>query len=168
MYISLHKWPEGAKVKACTIQFRIVICNWLSGGDRHRLRSPAAHTPQRRWCIPAARARTTPRSSRLDFRMVQKSLNGGVYPAQAGEKKLKVGFVGLDPGAPESSRDGALLIAGSESAKRSSILCKPRSSISAGRPRPSKKHASYRKLQNFLYNALERPRGWAFIYHTYV
>ncbi|CAN9515844.1 unnamed protein product [Ophioblennius macclurei] len=100
--------------------------------------------------------------------MVQKSLNGGVYPTQAGEKKHKVGFVGLDPGAPESSRDGALLIAGSESGKRSSILCRPRSSISAGRPRPSKKNASYRKLQNFLYNALERPRGWAFIYHAYV
>ncbi|XP_022613220.1 potassium voltage-gated channel subfamily KQT member 2-like [Seriola dumerili] len=100
--------------------------------------------------------------------MVQKSLNGGVYPTQAGEKKHKVGFVGLDPGAPESSRDGALLIAGSESTKRSSILCRQRSSISAGRPRPSKKNASYRKLQNFLYNALERPRGWAFIYHAYV
>ncbi|XP_067382569.1 potassium voltage-gated channel, KQT-like subfamily, member 2a isoform X3 [Channa argus] len=100
--------------------------------------------------------------------MVQKSLNGGVYPTQAGEKKHKVGFVGLDPGAPESSRDGALLIAGSESTKRSSILCRPRSSISAGRPRPSKKNASYRRLQNFLYNALERPRGWAFIYHAYV
>ncbi|XP_029012572.1 potassium voltage-gated channel subfamily KQT member 2-like isoform X3 [Betta splendens] len=100
--------------------------------------------------------------------MVQKSLNGGVYPTQAGEKKHKVGFVGLDPGAPESSRDGALLIAASGSAKRNSILCRPRSSISAGRPRPSKKNASYRKLQNFLYNALERPRGWAFIYHAYV
>ncbi|KAM3617096.1 uncharacterized protein V6R79_002261 [Siganus canaliculatus] len=100
--------------------------------------------------------------------MVQKSLNGGVYPTQAGEKKHKVGFVGLDPGAPESSRDGALLIAGSESTKRSSILCRPRSSISGGRPRPPKKNASYRKLQNFLYNALERPRGWAFIYHAYV
>ncbi|XP_034551699.1 LOW QUALITY PROTEIN: potassium voltage-gated channel subfamily KQT member 2-like [Notolabrus celidotus] len=100
--------------------------------------------------------------------MGKKSLNGGVYPTQAGEKKHKVGFVGLDPGAPESSRDGALLIAGSESTKRNSILCRPRSSISGGRPRPSKKNASYRKLQNFLYNALERPRGWAFIYHAYV
>ncbi|XP_078806104.1 potassium voltage-gated channel subfamily KQT member 2 isoform X11 [Oryzias latipes] len=100
--------------------------------------------------------------------MVQKPLNGGVYPAQAEEKKHKVGFVGLDPGAPESSRDGALLIAGSESSKRGSILGRPRSSVSTGRPRPSKKNASYRKLQNFLYNALERPRGWAFIYHAYV
>uniref|UniRef100_A0A1A7X4J8 Potassium voltage-gated channel, KQT-like subfamily, member 2a n=2 Tax=Iconisemion striatum TaxID=60296 RepID=A0A1A7X4J8_9TELE len=100
--------------------------------------------------------------------MVQKALNGGVYPTQAGEKKPKVGFVGLDPGAPESTRDGALLIAGSESTKRGSILSRPRSSISCGRPRPPKKNASYRKLQSFLYNALERPRGWAFIYHAYV
>ncbi|XP_037098586.1 potassium voltage-gated channel subfamily KQT member 2-like isoform X3 [Syngnathus acus] len=103
--------------------------------------------------------------------MVQKSLNGGVYPTQAGERKHKVGFVGLEPGGPESSRDGALLIAGAEnSTKRgSSILCRPRASISSGsRARPPKKNASYRKLQNFLYNALERPRGWAFIYHAYV
>ncbi|KAM6457890.1 potassium voltage-gated channel subfamily KQT member 2 isoform 1-T1 [Liasis olivaceus] len=101
--------------------------------------------------------------------MVQKSRNGGVYPGASGEKK--VGFVGLDPGAPESSRDGALLIAGSESGggggggKRGSILSKPRSAVSG---KPPKRNAFYRKLQNFLYNVLERPRGWAFIYHAYV
>ncbi len=50
--------------------------------------------------------------------MVKKSANGEVYHPPAGEKKLKVGFVGLDPGAAETSRDGALLIAGSESTKR--------------------------------------------------
>ncbi|XP_059683050.1 potassium voltage-gated channel subfamily KQT member 2 isoform X6 [Gavia stellata] len=99
--------------------------------------------------------------------MVQKSRNGGVYPGPAGEKKLKVGFVGLDPGAPDSSRDGALLIAGSESTKRGSILSKPRSGVS-GSGKPPKRNAFYRKLQNFLYNVLERPRGWAFIYHAYV
>lgn len=45
--------------------------------------------------------------------MVQKSRNGGVFPgAQADQKKLKVGFVGLEAGGTESSRDGALLIAG--------------------------------------------------------
>ncbi|XP_025898041.1 potassium voltage-gated channel subfamily KQT member 2 isoform X3 [Nothoprocta perdicaria] len=99
--------------------------------------------------------------------MVQKSRNGGVYAGPAGEKKLKVGFVGLDPGAPDSSRDGALLIAGSESTKRGSILSKPRSGVSGG-GKPPKRNAFYRKLQNFLYNVLERPRGWAFIYHAYV
>ncbi|CAI5778434.1 potassium voltage-gated channel subfamily KQT member 2 isoform X4 [Podarcis lilfordi] len=91
--------------------------------------------------------------------MVQKSRNGGVYPSASGEKKLKVGFVGLDPGAPDSTRDGALLIAGPEGgSKRGSILSKPRSAVSG---KPPKRNAFYRKLQNFLYNVLERPRGWA-------
>ncbi|XP_055964075.1 potassium voltage-gated channel subfamily KQT member 2 isoform X12 [Sorex fumeus] len=98
--------------------------------------------------------------------MVQKSRNGGVYPGPGGEKKLKVGFVGLDAGAAESTRDGALLIAGSEAPKRGSILSKPRASAGAGKA--PKRNAVYRRLQNFLYNVLERPRGWAFIYHAYV
>lgn len=47
--------------------------------------------------------------------MVQKSRNGGVFPgAQADQKKLKVGFVGLEAGGTDSSRDGALLIAGEQ------------------------------------------------------
>ncbi|XP_066518763.1 potassium voltage-gated channel subfamily KQT member 2 isoform X2 [Hoplias malabaricus] len=98
--------------------------------------------------------------------MVQKSRNGGVYPGPPAEKKLKVGFVGLEAGAADSSRDGALLIAASEANKRGSILSKQRSSISG--KKPPKRNAFYRRLQNFLYNVLERPRGWAFIYHAYV
>ncbi|XP_078506555.1 potassium voltage-gated channel subfamily KQT member 2 [Lissotriton helveticus] len=98
--------------------------------------------------------------------MVQKSRNGGVYPGPAGPGEKKVGFVGLDPGAQDSTRDGALLIAGSEDLKRGGILSKPRGV--AGTGRPPKRNALYRKLQNFLYNVLERPRGWAFIYHAYV
>ncbi|KAM7421760.1 hypothetical protein PAMA_010020 [Pampus argenteus] len=95
--------------------------------------------------------------------MVQKSRNGGVFPgAQADQKKLKVGFVGLEAGGVESSRDGALLIAGGEEGPR-----RQRSSISGGK-KPPKRNAVYRRLQNFLYNVLERPRGWAFIYHAYV
>ncbi|XP_040187317.1 potassium voltage-gated channel subfamily KQT member 2 isoform X3 [Rana temporaria] len=100
--------------------------------------------------------------------MVQKSRNGGVYPGPPGEKK--VGFVGLDPGGPpECSRDGALLIDGSDhTGKRSGILSsKPRSTVH-GTGKPPKRNAFYRKLQNFLYNVLERPRGWTFIYHAYV
>ncbi|XP_048110390.1 potassium voltage-gated channel subfamily KQT member 2 [Alosa alosa] len=98
--------------------------------------------------------------------MVQKSRNGGVYPGPAAEKKLKVGFVGLEAGATDSNRDGALLITGTEETKRGSILSKQRSSISG--KKPPKRNAFYRRLQNFLYNVLERPRGWAFIYHAYV
>ncbi|XP_075702008.1 potassium voltage-gated channel subfamily KQT member 2 isoform X7 [Rhinoderma darwinii] len=101
--------------------------------------------------------------------MVQKSRNGGVYPGPTGEKKLKVGFVGLDPGAPECSRDGALLIDGSDhNTKRSSILSSKSRSAVPGTGKPPKRNAFYRKLQNFLYNVLERPRGWTFIYHAYV
>nr|XP_057910774.1 potassium voltage-gated channel subfamily KQT member 2 isoform X1 [Doryrhamphus excisus] len=96
--------------------------------------------------------------------MVQKSRNGGVFPgAQADQKKLKVGFVGLEAGGTESSRDGALLIAGADEGPR-----RQRSSVSGGGKKPPKRNALYRRLQNFLYNVLERPRGWAFIYHAYV
>ncbi|KAK7140251.1 hypothetical protein R3I94_012763 [Phoxinus phoxinus] len=31
-----------------------------------------------------------------------------------------------------------------------------------------RRNARYRKLQNYLYNVLERPRAWAFIYHAFV
>ncbi|XP_062897070.1 potassium voltage-gated channel subfamily KQT member 2 isoform X4 [Mobula hypostoma] len=88
-----------------------------------------------------------------------------------GDKKLRVGFVGIDGAAdgpaggpgpdPSCTRDGALLIAGAEGG---GVLGKPRS---GGAKRPRRK-AAYRKLQNFMYNVLERPRGWAFIYHAYV
>uniref|UniRef100_A0A3B4GD05 Potassium voltage-gated channel subfamily KQT member 2-like n=1 Tax=Pundamilia nyererei TaxID=303518 RepID=A0A3B4GD05_9CICH len=91
--------------------------------------------------------------------MVQKSRNGGVFPgAQADQKKLKVGFVGLEAGGTDSSRDGALLIAGEQLCVLPLIT----------KAKPPKRNALYRRLQNFLYNVLERPRGWAFIYHAYV
>ncbi|CAL8258884.1 unnamed protein product [Lota lota] len=32
----------------------------------------------------------------------------------------------------------------------------------------SRRNARYRRLQNYLYNVLERPRGWAFLYHAFV
>lgn len=63
-------------------------------------------------CLRAA-SRSTGRCRWRISIMVQKSRNGGVFPgAQADQKKLKVGFVGLEAGGTESSRDGALLIAG--------------------------------------------------------
>ncbi|CAL1577945.1 unnamed protein product [Knipowitschia caucasica] len=31
-----------------------------------------------------------------------------------------------------------------------------------------RRNARYRRLQNYLYNVLERPREWAFIYHAFV
>ncbi|XP_059929072.1 potassium voltage-gated channel subfamily KQT member 5-like isoform X2 [Gadus macrocephalus] len=32
----------------------------------------------------------------------------------------------------------------------------------------NRRTARYRRLQNYLYNVLERPRGWAFVYHAFV
>ncbi|XP_070589162.1 potassium voltage-gated channel subfamily KQT member 5 isoform X2 [Erythrolamprus reginae] len=48
---------------------------------------------------------------------------------------------------------------------RMSLLGKPLSHSSNPIYR---RNAKYRKLQNYLYNVLERPRGWAFIYHAFV
>ncbi|TRY92315.1 hypothetical protein DNTS_029278 [Danionella cerebrum] len=31
-----------------------------------------------------------------------------------------------------------------------------------------RRNARYRRIQNYLYNVLERPRSWAFIYHAFV
>uniref|UniRef100_A0A8C2QB97 Potassium voltage-gated channel, KQT-like subfamily, member 5a n=1 Tax=Cyprinus carpio TaxID=7962 RepID=A0A8C2QB97_CYPCA len=47
---------------------------------------------------------------------------------------------------------------------RLSLLGKPLAySAQSGR-----RNARYRKLQNYLYNVLERPRAWAFVYHAFV
>ncbi|XP_066499798.1 potassium voltage-gated channel, KQT-like subfamily, member 2a [Hoplias malabaricus] len=103
--------------------------------------------------------------------MAKKEANGEVFsPAAAGERKMKVGFVGVDAVAAEIARDGVLLLAttgGSERGTRvvrGGLIGKGR----AGGGRAHRRTAGYRRLQNLLYNALERPRGWAFIYHAYV
>uniref|UniRef100_A0A3B4ZQB1 Potassium voltage-gated channel subfamily KQT member 2-like n=1 Tax=Stegastes partitus TaxID=144197 RepID=A0A3B4ZQB1_9TELE len=65
---------------------------------------------------------------------------------------------------PESTEDPlvCVLCSGGDEGPR-----RQRSSVSGGK-KPPKRNALYRRLQNFLYNVLERPRGWAFIYHAYV
>ncbi|XP_042301237.1 potassium voltage-gated channel subfamily KQT member 5-like [Sceloporus undulatus] len=50
---------------------------------------------------------------------------------------------------------------------RMSLLGKPLSYSSSSHP-VYRRNAKYRKLQNYLYNVLERPRGWAFVYHAFV
>ncbi|XP_060679540.1 potassium voltage-gated channel subfamily KQT member 3 [Hemiscyllium ocellatum] len=92
-------------------------------------------------------------------------------------KKLRVGFapepepgvvgLGLNSGA---DRDGALLLEGrsKEDSKPGpkeglSLLTKPLSYN-----QPNRRKATYRKLQNFIYDALERPGGWALVYHAFV
>ncbi|XP_053359495.1 potassium voltage-gated channel, KQT-like subfamily, member 2a isoform X2 [Clarias gariepinus] len=104
--------------------------------------------------------------------MTKKPANRDLSRSPSQEKKKpKVGFVGVDGGGAETSRDGALLIGSGESARRSSSarmgLYRARASLGGARGN-HRRSAGYRKLQNFLYNALERPRGWAFVYHAYV
>lgn len=46
-----------------------------------------------------------------------------------------------------------------------SLLGKPLSYTSG---QSCRRNVKYRRLQNYLYNVLERPRGWAFVYHALV
>ncbi|XP_014638061.1 PREDICTED: potassium voltage-gated channel subfamily KQT member 5 [Ceratotherium simum simum] len=46
-----------------------------------------------------------------------------------------------------------------------SLLGKPLSYTSG---QSCRRNVKYRRLQNYLYNVLERPRGWAFVYHAFV
>ncbi|XP_036270095.1 potassium voltage-gated channel subfamily KQT member 5 isoform X2 [Pipistrellus kuhlii] len=48
---------------------------------------------------------------------------------------------------------------------RMSLLGKP---LSYSSGQSCRRNAKYRRLQNYLYNVLERPRGWAFVYHAFV
>ncbi|XP_057197845.1 potassium voltage-gated channel subfamily KQT member 5 isoform X9 [Triplophysa rosa] len=67
------------------------------------------------------------------------------------------------------SAPGTAGAGGSENLRRKqgarlSLLGKPLTySAQSGR-----RNARYRKLQNYLYNVLERPRAWAFVYHAFV
>uniref|UniRef100_A0A7N5KDH6 Potassium voltage-gated channel subfamily Q member 5 n=1 Tax=Ailuropoda melanoleuca TaxID=9646 RepID=A0A7N5KDH6_AILME len=48
---------------------------------------------------------------------------------------------------------------------RMSLLGKPLSYTSS---QSCRRNVKYRRVQNYLYNVLERPRGWAFIYHALI
>uniref|UniRef100_A0A8C6RHI6 Potassium voltage-gated channel, subfamily Q, member 5 n=1 Tax=Nannospalax galili TaxID=1026970 RepID=A0A8C6RHI6_NANGA len=48
---------------------------------------------------------------------------------------------------------------------RMSLLGKPLSYTSG---QSCRRNVKYRRVQNYLYNVLERPRGWAFVYHAFV
>ncbi|XP_069091794.1 potassium voltage-gated channel subfamily KQT member 5 isoform X2 [Pleurodeles waltl] len=77
-----------------------------------------------------------------------------------------------------SSRGDGMLLLGAGSAAapseggrrgkhgaRMSLLGKP---LSYSTSQSCRRNVKYRKLQNYLYNVLERPRAWAFIYHVFV
>ncbi|XP_069478645.1 potassium voltage-gated channel subfamily KQT member 4 [Ambystoma mexicanum] len=56
----------------------------------------------------------------------------------------------------------------SGSPKRLGLLGTPLPAPPGAGTRNSASHKRYRRLQNYLYNVLERPRGWAFIYHAFI
>ncbi|XP_033082801.1 potassium voltage-gated channel subfamily KQT member 4 isoform X3 [Trachypithecus francoisi] len=70
--------------------------------------------------------------------------------AGGGGSPRRLGLLGspLPPGAPLPGLGS-----------RSGSACGQRSSAA---------HKRYRRLQNWVYNVLERPRGWAFVYHVFI
>ncbi|XP_048858309.1 potassium voltage-gated channel subfamily KQT member 5-like [Brienomyrus brachyistius] len=65
--------------------------------------------------------------------------------------------------AGPASMTGAENQSGKQGA-RLSLLGKPLIYSAQG----GRRNVRYRRLQNYLYNVLERPRGWAFVYHAFV
>lgn len=66
--------------------------------------------------------------------------------------------------SPSAAGAGGVDSLTGKQAARLSLLGKPLVySAQSGR-----RNVRYRRLQNYLYNVLERPRAWAFIYHAFV
>ncbi|KAM6899322.1 potassium voltage-gated channel subfamily KQT member 4 isoform 1-T1 [Xenentodon cancila] len=96
------------------------------------------------------------------------SNNGGirmlVLPAPNDDRRVE--FVALtavhtersEPSTPERGHPS----------HRTGLLGTPLPGPPGPRANSSASSKRYRKLQNCLYNVLERPRGWAFIYHAFI
>lgn len=92
----------------------------------------------------------------------------GLKDVETGRKMMMMNSAG-DGLLSASSSSGAAGVTGTENLRgkqgaRLSLLGKPLIySAQSGR-----RNVRYRRLQNYLYNVLERPRAWAFIYHAFV
>ncbi|KAM6959343.1 potassium voltage-gated channel subfamily KQT member 4 isoform 2-T2 [Aplochiton taeniatus] len=96
------------------------------------------------------------------------SNNGGIRmlvpPAPNDERRVE--FVALtavhtersEPSTPERGHPS----------HRTGLLGTPLPGPPGPRANTSASSKRYRKLQNWMYNVLERPRGWAFIYHAFI
>ncbi|XP_075765184.1 potassium voltage-gated channel subfamily KQT member 4 isoform X5 [Pelodiscus sinensis] len=82
-------------------------------------------------------------------------------PPIPGEPR-RVEFVALTAVQMERSEPAA------GSPRRLGLLGTPLPVPPGGAAARSAAHKRYRRLQNSLYNVLERPRGWAFIYHAFI
>ncbi|KAM4705562.1 potassium voltage-gated channel subfamily KQT member 3 isoform 2-T2 [Rhinophrynus dorsalis] len=90
------------------------------------------------------------------------------------EEEKKSGLAGdLEPASLGSGvdKDGTLLLvgAGKEDVKRNpqGIGLLAKTPLSCSRP-VKRNNAKYRRIQTLIYDALERPRGWALLYHAFV
>ncbi|XP_062981878.1 potassium voltage-gated channel subfamily KQT member 5 isoform X5 [Elgaria multicarinata webbii] len=106
-----------------------------------------------------------------------KSSSAGRHGGSSGMKDVESGRSRVLLNSAPPRGDGLLLLGtgaglglresrrGKRRGARMSLLGKP---LSYSSNPIYRRNAKYRKLQNYLYNVLERPRGWAFIYHAFV
>ncbi|XP_077404187.1 potassium voltage-gated channel subfamily KQT member 4 isoform X4 [Vanacampus margaritifer] len=87
-------------------------------------------------------------------------------PPAAGGDERRVEFVALTAVHAESS-EPSTPERGLPS-HRTGLLGTPLPGPPGPRAAASQTSKRFRKLQNYLYNVLERPRGWAFIYHVFI
>ncbi|KAL8220467.1 UNVERIFIED_CONTAM: hypothetical protein K2H54_047078 [Gekko kuhli] len=91
-------------------------------------------------------------------------LDPSTVPGGGEAKQQGMEFVALTAVQMEKSETPAA--AGSP--RRLGLLGTPLPIPPGGSAARSASHKRYRRLQNCLYNVLERPRGWAFIYHAFI
>ncbi|XP_041788981.1 potassium voltage-gated channel subfamily KQT member 5 isoform X3 [Chelmon rostratus] len=87
----------------------------------------------------------------------------GLKDVESGRRMMNNAGDGLLSASTAAGAVGSESLRGKQGA-RLSLLGKPLIySAQSGR-----RNVRYRRLQNYLYNVLERPRAWAFIYHAFV
>lgn len=97
-----------------------------------------------------------------------KSKNSEGQPKD-GEGKVALGAPDLEPSSLGAGldKDGTLLLVGAGKRNTQSIGLLAKTPLNY--PRPAKRNnAKYRRVQTLIYDALERPRGWALLYHAFV
>lgn len=94
---------------------------------------------------------------------------GGGGGAAAAAAAQRVEFVALTAVQTEKSEEpSSNTAAAGSSPRRLGLLGTPLPTPPGGSGARSASQKRYRRLQNSLYNVLERPRGWAFIYHAFM
>ncbi|KAJ8014135.1 hypothetical protein DPEC_G00037110 [Dallia pectoralis] len=163
---------ESEKVRPIEIELEILSSDrkkgrkeWGKGGDKCRMAMRGGHT-----CLqtPGCLHRSAPIPAYGHVPGTWCTCpagDGDAMPRDSGDEAGTELWMKTSPGrrAQEYGSTGA---GGADVRKgaRLSLLGKPLIySAQSGR-----RNARYRRLQNYLYNVLERPRAWAFIYHAFV